>query len=84
VCDIFVSLRVIKPKGGQGRGGLGRENVGFWSLELHRPLFVWELDFLMNLLEMLEGFVGSVDGDSWLWKPEGSGVSMVKSCYLLL
>jgi len=84
VCVIFVFLGVMKPKRGQGRGGLRRESVEFWSLELRRLLFVWELDILNNLLGMLEGFVGLVDGDSWLWKPEGSGVSIVKSCYLLV
>lgn len=84
MCDIYVSLRIIKPKGGKGKGDLGRENVRFWSLELRRPLFVWELDILNNLLGMLEGFVASDDGNSWLWKLEGSGVSIVKFCYLLL
>jgi hypothetical protein len=53
-------------------------------LELQRPLFGWKLDILNNLLGTLQGFAASVDGDSWLWKPEGCGVSIVKSCYLLL
>lgn len=42
------------------------------------------MDLFNNILGIFDGFVASKEGDSWLWKSEGSGGFWAKLCYLLL
>ena len=55
-----------------------------WDLVWRRPLFVWEEELLISLMEDLEGHRWANHEDRWSWKLEGDGVFSVKSCYLKL
>lgn len=52
-----------------------------WLFSWRRPLFVWENELLMELLEDLEGFRGFLEEDVWWWRLEDNGGFTVKSMY---
>ena len=66
-------------------GDLGRweENVWTWDLRWRRPLFVWEADLLIELLEVVSSpREGREDVWSWIHCPDGR--YSVKSAYAYL
>ena len=50
-------------------------------LTWRRPLFVWENELLVELMEDLHGFRGGQEEDVWWWKLEENGRFTVKSMY---
>jgi len=60
----------------------GTGNV--WNLSWRRRFFVWEEDFLGDLMEDLNGHVVSGGADRWRWKLEEDGGFTVRSMYLKL
>jgi len=52
-----------------------------WLFSWRHPFFVWENELLMEFLEDLEGFRGSLEVDAWWWRLEDNGGFMVKSMY---
>lgn len=55
-----------------------------WNFIWRRPLFVWDEELLISLMENLEGVRWSYEEDEWRWSLEASGFYSVKSAYLKL
>jgi hypothetical protein len=55
-----------------------------WDLRWRRDLFVWELNLLDNLLEILNGSPISVAVNSWCWKHDPCGLFSIKSAYMVI
>jgi len=51
-----------------------REGQSSWSLSWWRVLFLWEEEFVTNLLALVNGFRGLVEDDCWRWLPEDGGI----------
>ncbi|MCH87355.1 ribonuclease H [Trifolium medium] len=60
------------------------EDQWVWNLRFRRDLFVWELNLLGNLLEILNGSPISIAVNSWCWKHDSCGFFLVKSAYMVL
>jgi hypothetical protein len=59
-------------------------NGGRWNFSWRRQLFVWENNLLLELLDILDGFVWSDGVDRWKWRLEDDGTFSVKSMYAKL
>jgi hypothetical protein len=60
------------------------EGQWIWDLNWRRELFVWELNLLESLHEIMNLSTISVVDDSWSWKPDPTGQYSVKSTFLAL
>ncbi|GAU37868.1 hypothetical protein TSUD_22840 [Trifolium subterraneum] len=60
------------------------EGQWIWDLRWRRYLFVWELNILESLNEILDRPTISTTNDSWCWKHDPSGCYSVKSAFLAL
>lgn len=61
--------------------GLFNTTGNNWNFVWRRPLFVWENELLVELLEELDSFRSSIEDDFWRWRLEEKGVFTVKSMY---
>ncbi|GAU34406.1 hypothetical protein TSUD_217460 [Trifolium subterraneum] len=55
-----------------------------WDLRWRRDIFVWELNLLKNLLDVLIRSPISGADDSWCWRHNPSGFFSIKSAYLFI
>ncbi|GAU10758.1 hypothetical protein TSUD_424790, partial [Trifolium subterraneum] len=60
------------------------EGQWLWDLRWRRYLFVWELNLLESLKEILDRSTISTTNYSWCWKHDPSGCYSVKSTFLAL
>ncbi|MCI21027.1 hypothetical protein A2U01_0042191 [Trifolium medium] len=60
------------------------EGHWLWDLKWRRDFFVWELNLLERLHEILDGSTISTSDDSWCWKHDPSGYYSVKSAFLAI
>jgi len=49
---------------------VGLISDGVWGFSWRHPLFVWENEMLLALMEDLEGFRSRQEEDVWRWKLE--------------
>ncbi|MCI10313.1 hypothetical protein A2U01_0031406 [Trifolium medium] len=50
------------------------EGHWLWDLKWRRDFFVWELNLLERLHEILDGSTISTSDDSWCWKHQINGI----------
>ena len=62
----------------------GEEMEITWAFTWRRPLFVWENDLLIEMMEDLNGFRGGQEEDVWWWRLEENGSFTVKSMFTKL
>ncbi|MCI29399.1 putative ribonuclease H protein, partial [Trifolium medium] len=67
-----------------GEMGSWVEGHWVWDLRWRRNLFVFEINLLESLIEMLNRATISTTDDFWFWKHDPSGSYSVKSAFLAL